>query len=303
VPKDKESDRDAGEVTFLAEPGAEGEPEAVVEVEAAGEGEPDKGKKAEEAELTPRELKALHRELRQARGRIGELEASERHWSEVARAGQRQEHPPAEAGATGAPAEEEIDVIEALTSDGAKGLDRVLRKLGYARVEEIDQKIERTRAQITQDARLLGRFPDLGDEKSEFFALTAKRYEQLKGNKGIRESGMLMELAAELAEKDFATGKKAQGGGRRREREADDDDEGGYSHDRAAADEPENEEDRIERVRAQAGSRGRRPAREAEPNDDLSPLQKKIAAKLGVSEEAYRKRAKAGVRMSGLPRR
>jgi len=301
VAKDKEQDRDAGEATFLAEPGAEGEPEAVVEVEAAGEGEPDKEKKPE-GDAATREAKALRRELRQARGRIGELEASERHWSEVARAGQRQEHPPAEAGATGAPAEEEIDVIEALTSDGAKGLDRVLRKLGYARVEEIDQKIERTRGQITQDARLLGRFPELGDEKSEFFAATAKRYEQLKGNKGIRESGMLMELAAELAEKDLGTGKKAPSGDRRREPEGDQDDDRDYSDDRAAADEHENEDDRIERVRAQAGSRGRRPAREAEPSDDLSPLQKRIAGRLGVSEEAYRKRAKAGVRISGLPR-
>jgi len=299
VPKDKEQDRDAGEATFLAEPGAEGEPEAVVEVEAAGEAEPDKDKKAAEVEPSPREVKALRRELRQARGRIGELEASERHWSEVARTRQPVEEAPEKPPA----AEEEIDVIEALTDEGAKGLDKVLKRLGYARVEDIDQKIERTRGQITQDARLLGRFPDLGDEKSEFFAATAKRYEQLKKNEGIRGSGMLMELAAELAEKDLGGGKKPQSGGRRREPEGDEDDDGGYSDDRAAADEPENEEDRIERVRAQAGSRGRRPAREAEPNDDLSPLQKKIAARLGVSEEAYRKRAKAGVRISGLPRR
>ena len=299
MPKDKEQDRDAGEATFLAEPGAEGEPEAVVEVEAAGEAEPDKDKKAAEVEPSPREVKALRRELRQARGRIGELEASERHWSEVARTRQPVEEAPEKPPA----AEEEIDVIEALTDEGAKGLDKVLKRLGYARVEDIDQKIERTRGQITQDARLLGRFPDLGDEKSEFFAATAKRYEQLKKNEGIRGSGMLMELAAELAEKDLGGGKKPQSGGRRREPEGDEDDDGGYSDDRAAADEPENEEDRIERVRAQAGSRGRRPAREAEPNDDLSPLQKKIAARLGVSEEAYRKRAKAGVRISGLPRR
>ena len=297
MPKDKEQDRDAGEVTFLAEPGAEGEPEAVVEVEAAGEGEPDKEKKPE-GDAATREAKALRRELRQTRGRIGELEASERHWSEVARTRQPVEEAPEKPPA----AEEEIDVIEALTDEGAKGLDKVLKRLGYARVEDIDQKIERTRGQITQDARLLGRFPELGDEKSEFFAATAKRYEQLKGNKGIRESGMLMELAAELAEKDLGTGKKAPSGDRRREPEGDQDDDRDYSDDRAAADEHENEDDRIERVRAQAGSRGRRPAREAEPSDDLSPLQKRIAGRLGVSEEAYRKRAKAGVRISGLPR-
>ncbi|NWG75087.1 MAG: hypothetical protein HXY24_10855 [Rubrivivax sp.] len=250
-------------------------------------------KKPAEEDPRERQLRELRRELRSSRKRISELEESERAWAERARAkaGKAEEEPPAK------PADEEpdLDVIEALTSEGVKGLDKVLKKLGYARVEDVEAKIERTRAHLTRDAKLLGRYPDLGDEKSEFFQAAARRYGELAQNPALQESGMLMELAAELAEGDLKLGRGAAKAERRRSRAAEYEDED--------LDEGEETEDeRIERVRAQAGSRGRGAVRESADNE-LTPLQRKIAARIGVSEEAYRKRAKAGVQMSGLPRR
>ncbi|MBM3744175.1 MAG: hypothetical protein FJW34_00085 [Acidobacteria bacterium] len=289
--RDEDTGQRDDDVTLIAPPDQDGEETPPAELREGGEGEEKKG--AEDAR--DKELKELRRQIRGERKRIRELEESERAWAERARGrGDAGQTPPAKADAT--EEEPELDVIEALTSEGVKGLDKVLKKLGYARVEELDAKIEKTRTQLTKDARLLGRFPDLGDENSDFFKATARRYEGLSQNPGIKDSGMLMELAAELAEGDLGL-RRASKDDRRRQRDADLDDE----EDRD--DGQETEADRVRRVQAQAGSRGRGSAREGADDDELTPLQKRIAARFGITEEAYRKRAKSGVQMSGLPRR
>lgn len=295
--RDAETDADQrDDATLIAPPDQDGE-DTPPEEPPEGGGEPDK--KAAEEDPRDKQIKELRRQLRGKDKRIREVEDSERTWAERARgrAEKAEDREPAK------PAEEEpdLDVIEALTNEGAKGLDKVLKKLGYARVEEIDAKIERTRAHMTRDAHLIARYPDLAKEDSPFFEAAAKRYEQLAQNKGVKESGMLMELAAELAEGDLGVRRKAASGDRRREREPDPDDD---DLDRDEGDDDQEPEDkRVERVRAQAGSRGRGATRERVDDDELTPLQKRLAQRFGISEDAYRKRAKSGVQMSGLPRR
>jgi hypothetical protein len=289
--KSEEAEPTSDERTFA--PPDEGD--EVEHPEGETEKASDDGEKKAEEDPRDREMKQLRRELRRTGSRIRELEESERHWAEVARAGRGAEAEPTEKAA---PAEQpEIDVIDAITNEGVKGFEKVLKQLGYVKEADVQDRIERTRGQITQDARLLSKFPDLADEDSEFFAATAKRYEGLKKNNGIRESGMLMELAAELAEKDLARRGDARTGKNRRREEPEPDDE---DPDRGGV---EDEDERVERVRAQAGTRGQRPTRESAASEELSPLQRRIAKKFEISEDAYRKRAKAGVRMSGLPRR
>lgn len=287
-----ETDATPADEILFEPPDEHGDPEQLGTQGTKVEGEPEK--KSEE-DPRDRDLKNLRREARRQTARIRELEDSERHWAEAARSGRGAEAEPPEKSA---PVEEtEIDLIGAITDGGVKGLEGVLKQLGYVKEADVQDRIERTRGQITNDARLLAKFPDLGDEESEFFAATARRYERLKANKAIRESGMLMELAAELAEKDVADGDGRKRSGARRRPEAEPDDED------PERDEGEAEDERVDRVRAQAGSRGARPARESPASDELSPLQRRIAKKFEISEDAYKKRAKAGVRMSGLPRR
>lgn len=256
-------------------------PPDALEQEAPAE-EPNDDAKQSQPDPRDQEIRELRKQLRASAKRIRELEESERAWAERARRLSAEEKPHEEEAA----ADEDLDVIEALTSDGAKGLDKILRKLGYARVEDVEQRIEQTRAHMTRDAKLIARYPDLADENSDFFRATAQRYQELVKNPALRDSGMLLELAAELAEGDLALRRRQARGGRD-----------------FGLDDDESEEERVERVRAQAGSRGRRAAEQTPDDDELTPLQKRIAARFGISEDAYRKRARQGVQISGLPRR
>jgi len=88
-----------------------------------------------------------------------------------------------------------------------------------------------------------------------------------------------MELASEKAELDFMrAGKLSPDGGNKGDRER----------------------DRLARINAQSGGGGpRRPAADETDDDQLTAEQKQIARGMGITEEAYLKRAKAGVRMGG----
>ena len=59
------------------------------------------------------------------------------------------------------------------------------------------------------------------------------------------------------------------------------------------------EQERRARIAAQAGDRGGRTAEGAEEDEELTPEQKHIVASMGITEEAYKKRAKEGVKVRG----
>lgn len=177
------------------------------------------------------------------------------------------------------PAEDEPDVLEAITTGGAKGFDALAEKRGFIKKADVESMIDSRTARVTKEVELIGRYPDLKNKSSDFFKATAQHYGSLV-KEGIPQS-VAMELAAEKAELEFMRSGKIKAPGAEPSKE-------------------EKEAARLARVAAQAGEGGGRRAAAAEPEDDeLSPEQKRIADAMGVSHEAYLKRAKAGVKMGG----
>ncbi len=187
------------------------------------------------------------------------------------------------------PAEEpEVDMLELLTTRGAKGFDEYMRAKGFVSREEVERTVNNKAAQLSKEQELSQKYPDLKNERSEFFKATAVHYGKLI-QQGVPET-LAMELAADRAELEgIRTGKvktPAQ---------------------KAEEDKQARERERRERIQAQAGDRSGRGAMVNEEDDELSPEQEAIAVKMlagdGVSREqaieAYKKRAKAGVMMGG----
>jgi hypothetical protein len=177
--------------------------------------------------------------------------------------------------------EDDTDVLEAITTEGTKGFDRLAAKRGFIKRTEVEQLID-ARATAIQTAHsaeqeLLTTYPDLKNRQSDFFKTTATHYGQLV--KSGTPPATAMGVAASMAELEFMrAGKLSTPNGAKGDREA----------------------DRLARINAQGGGAGPRRPSGAETDDDtLTPEQKHIAAMMGISEEAYLKRAKTGVQMGG----
>jgi hypothetical protein len=211
----------------------------------------------------------LQRQIDELKEQVAEGQRTAEFWANKARAAA----PPAAA----TPVEEdEPDVLEAITTKGAKGFDELASKRGFIRKDEVEALINTHAASLTKEQELLGRYPDLKKKDSEFFKATALHYGDLV--KAGTPQAVAMELAAEKAELDFMrTGKLRPAGEQSKE---------------------EKEAARLARIRAQSGGGGgRQPAPDAEEDDELTPEQKRICDQMGVTYEAYKKRAKAGVAM------
>jgi hypothetical protein len=125
----------------------------------------------------------------------------------------------------------------------------------------------------------MDRYPDLKKRNSDFFKATAVQYGELV--KSGTPQAIAMELAAERAELNFMrTGKVKPPGDTTKQ---------------------DKETERLARIAAQgAGDTSGRPAAGGQEDEDLTAEQKHIADAMGVSHEAYAKRAKAGVAMKGI---
>jgi len=186
---------------------------------------------------------------------------------------------PAAAGAPAAETEDDPDVLEAITTGGAKGFDALAEKRGFVKKADVETMINSKATQLTKEQELIGRYPDLKKKDSDFFKSTAIHYGSLV--KDGTPQAVAMELAAEKTELDFMRAGKLKPAGAEPTKE-------------------EKETARLARVAAQAGESGGRRAAAAEPDDDeLTPGQKHMIASMGITEEAYIKRAKAGVKMGG----
>lgn len=287
----------------LDEEGIE-EVEEVEELEedagGAGGGQKDKGaegaddkdgkkKPDEEPPVDRAEFKRVQKELKAERARAKESSDAARYWSEQAKQGARK------AEAKPEPDEiEEIDVVNELTANGAKGLDKVLRTLGYAKQSDVRQEISATRTQISAETAVLSKYPDLADESSPLFAKTAEIYNQLRSDSHMAKSPRLMEIAARTASAELALG---AGRGQRRGQARSDDDEGGGR---------ETDDDRAARIARQSGDRGRRESRKDSESDELTSLQKRMIqnfqnAGAKITEDGYKKRAQSGtIQMGGI---
>jgi hypothetical protein len=218
-----------------------------------------------------------------------------------------------------------VDLVEAVSSGNAADIRKAMKEMGFVSQKEMDAAINQARSEVTtqsgRDAQLYNDYPDLADDKSEMFKATARIYNELAADDPmLAKSGSLAKIAAALADKEL--GRK--NGDRDRDRDDDrprrratsrraDPDLEIDDEDREDPDEREDREDRekerVARVGRQSGDRGRRATGRGErDNDTLDATQKTIVAKLkaagaDISEEGYRKRALAGVRMSGMPTR
>jgi hypothetical protein len=217
---------------------------------------------------------ALQRQIDELKEQVAEGQRTAQYWADKAKASAPQPR------AAEVPEEDEPDVLEAITTKGAKGFDELASKRGFVRKDEVEALIANRAASLTKEQELLGRYPDLKKKDSEFFKATALHYGDLV--KAGTPQAVAMELAAEKAELDFMrTGKLKPAG--------------------SEATKEEKEAARLARIKAQsAGGGGRQPAPDPEEDDELTPEQKRIADAMGVSHEAYKKRAKAGVAMRGL---
>lgn len=211
------------------------------------------------------------RQIDELKEQVAEGQRTAQYWADKAKAG---------APAAAAPAEEEDDVLEAITTGGAKGFDALAQKRGFIRKDQVEALIDSKASALTKEQELMAEFPDLKNKKSDFFKDTAVAYGNLvkQGTPPV----VAMELAAQQTELAHMRSGKIKAPG-------------------AVLTAAEKEATRLRRVNAQASAgSGARPAAAAEEDEGLTPEQIRVADAMGVSHEAYAKRAKAGVKMRGL---
>jgi hypothetical protein len=217
------------------------------------------------------EAAALQAQIDELKEQVAEGQRTAQYWADRAKAGTP----------VAAAAEEEPDVLEAITTGGAKGFDALAKKRGFIQRDEVENLISQRAASLTQEQQLLQDYPDLKKKDSEFFKATAVAYGDLVKS-GVPQA-VAMGNAARQTELAFIKGGKIK----------------------LPAGEPsaaDKETARLARIAAQSGDGGRRGAAPAgdESDEPLTPQQKHMIAAMGISEEAYIKRAKAGVAMKGL---
>lgn len=235
---------------------------------------------AQKAKPEPKDdSRDLREENKALRGRLSEAEQNAQFWHGKAKDGKAA--PAAEAMEEASEALSE-DIVDALASGDTRRISKLFKEMGFVRKGDVDQAIDRTRAQITEESALYGKYPELKDKDSEFFQLTAEKYNELALDPVLAKSPKLIEIAAKLATAEMGGDAPAS---RRR---------GG-----------EEETERVRRVSAQAGDRGTKAARQTADNSELSKSQASLIAKFRaagstLTEDGYKKTASRGVRMSGL---
>lgn len=241
--------------------------------------------------------------------RIAELEASERHWSEVARRTPAEEaKPEPEEDVIGEllgkddPADDSpAGLIDELSTDGIKALvkrgvvsERKMREILKAYhaksreqiLKDVRKEVQAERAKVEKQAErrsvLLQDFPELNNPKSELFELTStklKKLQKLDPDAQITERDMYM--AADAAQSEL------NGRGPRKPKEED------RRYERYGAEE---DQDREDRIRAQMGDRGRRRAADTE-EPELRDDQAEVLKIMKVTPENFRKQQKSlGIR-------
>jgi hypothetical protein len=221
------------------------------------------------------ELEALRKENESLKTRASEAEETARYWHGQAR-GRGSNRDRGDDDNKPEPDQDDTDLLE-LAGKGPEAMKAWLKKSGFVSAAEVETITNAKAAQLVKEAELTRRYPDLQDHDSEFFKATAKQYAILKG-RGIPPAEA-MEIAAEQTElAQFRSGKTPA------------EPKGGKK--------TESDEERKARIKAQGGGSGRRAAASEEENDDLTREQLQICDAMGISPEAYKKRAKEGVRVA-----
>jgi hypothetical protein len=204
----------------------------------------------------------------------------------------------APAGDKKEPAEEEVDLLDLIASKGEKGFAAYLKSKGYTSREEVDGLVTAKATQIAKEGELLGRYPDLKKQDSDFFKATAAEYGALK-QQGVPEA-QAMEIAAERVELRFLR----EGKLKTTQQQTDDE-------------KARKEQERLARVRAQGGDTGGRSTEPEEGDETITPEEERIIRGMLVgqpgkdgkpmnyeqAEAVFKERAKAGVRVSTRTRK
>lgn len=198
---------------------------------------------------------------------LNEKDQAARYWHEEAKKkSEPKKDPPIETP------EVEDDPIEVLSKEGMKGFERLAAKRGFVSAAAVDSKIETRAQQLTDEAALTKEYPELTDNKSEFFKATAAHYQRLV-DAGTPQSVAMRQSANNAYLDGVKSGKivtKAQ-------------------------------QDEIDaRAAAASGDKSHKGGKsDAAKDDDLDEFQKNICEQMGVDPAAYQKRAKAGVVYTG----
>jgi hypothetical protein len=177
--------------------------------------------------------------------------------------------------------DDDTDVLEAITTKGTKGFDDLASKRGFIKRADVEQIVAARAESLTKEQNLLNEYPALKDKTTDFFKSTAQTYGALR-RQNVPEA-VAMEQAARTTELEFLRAGKMK-----------------LPNAEPTADEKEAR--RLRRIAAQSGPTGstRPAAADDEDDNELTPQQKHICDLMGVSYEAYAKRAKAGVNMKGI---
>lgn len=210
----------------------------------------------------PDELAELRKQFDALRKQNEELAASERYWAEQARGRGKPEPDPEEE-----PEEPEDDDPE-LTDDtpdklvddfSTKGVEALVkrgvltkkaaREIIRKEAEKVARQIVDTRVrQVTEDSKLMTEFPELNDPESELYKATQKIYRGLVAeDPALRKSVGALKMAARQAKLELKIQARANGRG--------------------------DEDERVNRIKAQNGDRGDRYSGGFEDDGDSLPPQ------------------------------
>ena len=219
-------------------------------------------KPADKKDDSTAEIAALNKTIKDnqaaADKRLADSEESMKFWYDKAEA-KATDTPPAKAKKA-EPDEDHLAVFDDETKAAVRGFVKQ-ETAGMVRADEVDKRVvSGVRSQLTQD-QLVRDYPELGDNKSDFFKKTTEHYQHLDG---VAQTDRLR-MAVEQTE----LGLRRSGTWKERETEA----------------------ERIARIAAQGGAGGGGPDGQA-GGDELTDAQSSMAKNMGVSTEAYVKAAK-----------
>ncbi|HWE51392.1 MAG TPA: hypothetical protein VG273_16490 [Bryobacteraceae bacterium] len=214
----------------------------------------------------------LQKQVDELRAQLTEKENAAQFWHDRA----QQHAQPAKQDAAPA-ADDDVDILELITTKGSKGLDEYIAKKGFVRADEVDKRVNAKATAVQKEQELMGRYPGLKDRSSDFFKQTALHYGTLVKS-GVAES-VAMEVAAERTELQLMRDGKIKPPTQQQE---------------------DREAERRRRAAAQAGDTGNRGQGGDEEDEELTSDQKQIVRAMGITEESYKERAKKGVAMKGV---
>ena len=262
------------------------------------------GETAKEPEtVSAKEFKALQKQLETERKNRQTADETARYWQSKSTQGA-----PAPAAEPAKPAAKAEDFLEAITSGDTSRIQGVLDQLGFVKREDVARELNAARSTARTEALLEKEYPTITDNRSTMFKTTARIFQELSNEEpALKTSPKTTLLAARLAEAELLRkGIDPRAG----EDAVDEPEEETDDEERPTPRARETEAARVRRVQAVAGAR-RTPSsnRSREGSDDLTPMQKDLIQKFrdagaeSLTEETFRKRAQAGIRMGGAPGR